>query len=133
MLEGKPKLPPLQAATAMDLNAAGMRAEPAAQAKIPIVPLIVGLVLVVIIAIGLAMRGHKTNTVPTQAETTQQAPPAEPESKTACFRRSRIRKHHCNDSRNSQGPSRESRCAERSSLGQRHHPGQGHSCRARQC
>ncbi|WP_348263586.1 TonB family protein [Telmatobacter sp. DSM 110680] len=81
MLEGRPSVSPLPAATAMDLNAAGLRAEPVAQAKIPVIPLIVGLVLVVIIAIGFAIRGHKTNTVPMQTETTQQAPPAEPDSK----------------------------------------------------
>jgi TonB family protein len=43
--------------------------------KIPLVPLIVGFVLLAAIIIGLAMRGHKPNTAPVQSETTQQAPP----------------------------------------------------------
>ena len=48
--------------------------------RIPRVPLIVGLVLLAAIIIGFARRSHKTNTAPLQTETTQQAPPAEPEA-----------------------------------------------------
>jgi TonB family protein len=46
----------------------------------PLVPLVVGLVLLIAIIIGLTMRSHKTQTAPLQTETTQQAPAAEPES-----------------------------------------------------
>jgi TonB family protein len=42
---------------------------------------IIGLFLLLAIVIGFAMRSHKTDTAPLQTETTQQAPPAEPESK----------------------------------------------------
>jgi len=55
-------------------------AERATASKIPLVPLIVGLVLLIAIMIGLQMRSHKTQSAPVQTETTHQAPPAEPES-----------------------------------------------------
>lgn len=48
--------------------------------RIPLVPLIVGLVLLVAIVVGLHMRSRKTQTAPLQTENTQQAPAAEPES-----------------------------------------------------
>jgi TonB family protein len=51
--------------------------------KIPIVPLVVGFLLIVAIIVGLVVRGHKTDTAPVQSESTQQAPPAEPESHPA--------------------------------------------------
>ncbi|HEY2470815.1 MAG TPA: TonB family protein [Terracidiphilus sp.] len=55
-------------------------AEPSAPPKVPLVPLIVGFILLIAIIIGLAMRSHKTDSAPMQTETAQQAPPAEPES-----------------------------------------------------
>ena len=55
-------------------------AEKSSQARFPLVPLIVGFVLLMAIIIGLAMRSHKTETAPLQTETIKQAPPAEPES-----------------------------------------------------
>jgi TonB family protein len=81
LLEGRPKSPLPLTQPATDLAAAGALAEPKAQSRVPIVPLIVGLVVLVVIAIGFAIRSHRTNTAPLQSETTQQAPPAEPESK----------------------------------------------------
>lgn len=56
-------------------------AEKPAPAKIPLVPLIAGFVLILAVIIGLAMHSHKTETVPTETETTQKAPVAEPDSK----------------------------------------------------
>jgi TonB family protein len=58
-------------------------AERVAPRQIPLVPLLVGLVLLVAIIIGLKMHSHKTNSAPLATETTQQAPPAEPESHPA--------------------------------------------------
>ena len=81
MLEGRPKPTLLPTKPATDLDAAGMLTEPKARGKISVVPLIIGVVVLVIIAIGLAMRSHKTNTAGLETETTQQAPPAEPDSK----------------------------------------------------
>jgi TonB family protein len=81
ILEGRPKPLLAQTKPTMDLHAAGALAEQKTRANIPIVPLIVGLVLLVAIGIGFAIRSHKTNTAPLQTDTTQQAPPAEPESK----------------------------------------------------
>jgi TonB family protein len=49
-------------------------------ARIPAIPLIVGFVLLMAIMIGLAMHSHKTQTIPLQSETTQQAPPGEADS-----------------------------------------------------
>ena len=81
MLEGRPKPTLLPTKPATDLDAAGMLTEPKVRTRIPVVPLIIGVVVLVIIAIGLAMRSHKTNTAALETETTQQAPPAEPDSK----------------------------------------------------
>lgn len=58
-------------------------AERTAPPKVPLVPLIIGFVLLVAIIVGLAMRSRKTDTAPVQTETTQQAPAAEPESRAA--------------------------------------------------
>lgn len=49
-----------------------------ARRRIPLVPLIVGLILLVAIIVGLQMHSRKTNTEPPTTEATQQAPPAEP-------------------------------------------------------
>lgn len=54
--------------------------EESSPSRIPLLPLIAGLFLLVAIIIGLAMRSRKTYTAPLKTETTQQAPPAEPES-----------------------------------------------------
>ena len=48
----------------------------------PLVPLIVGLVLLVLIVIGLRIHNRKTETAPLDAEKTVQAPPAEPNAGT---------------------------------------------------
>jgi TonB family protein len=48
--------------------------------KIPLIPLVVGIVLLIAIIIGLAMRSHKTGITPVQSEIAQQARPTEPES-----------------------------------------------------
>ncbi len=56
-------------------------ADKPAGAKIPMVPLIACFVLILAVIIGLAMHSHKTETAPTQSETTQKAPTAEPDSK----------------------------------------------------
>jgi TonB family protein len=58
-------------------------ADRTAPAKVPLIPLIVGFVLLVAIMIGLRMRSHSTKNAPVQSESTQQAPPAEPESRAA--------------------------------------------------
>jgi TonB family protein len=57
--------------------------EGSSRARLPLVPLIVGFVVLMAIIIGLAMRSHKTQTAPLQTETIKQAPPAEPESLAA--------------------------------------------------
>jgi TonB family protein len=50
-------------------------------ARMPFLPLVIGLVLLVAIVVGLRIHNRKTNTAPLQAESTRQAPAAEPESK----------------------------------------------------
>ena len=54
--------------------------EESSRARMPLLPLIAGLFLLVAIIIGLAMHSRKTYTAPPQSGATQQAPPAEPES-----------------------------------------------------
>jgi TonB family protein len=80
LLEGRPKAVPVQTKPAIEPDSGWI---PERKAKIPSVPVIIGLLLLVAIVIGFAMRSHKTNTAPLETETTQQAPPAEPESKPA--------------------------------------------------
>jgi TonB family protein len=58
-------------------------AEKSLPARIPLLPLIIGFVLLVAIIVGLEMRSHKTHSAPLQTESTRQAPAAEPDSKTA--------------------------------------------------
>jgi len=48
-------------------------AEKSSRARLPLVPLIVGFVLLVAIIAGLSMRSHKTQTAPLQTETIKQA------------------------------------------------------------
>lgn len=86
MLEGKTPLVDQPAATPIPHTSPAPQpprriAEPAARPKIPLVPLIVGFVLLVAIIVGLAMRSRKTDTAPVQTETIKQAPAAEPESR----------------------------------------------------
>ena len=81
MLEGRPKPVSVPSKPAIEADTAAWIPETTTKSKIPIVPVIIGVLLLVAIVIGFAMRSHKTNTAPLQAETTQQAPPAEPESK----------------------------------------------------
>jgi TonB family protein len=49
-------------------------------ARIPVIPLIVGFLLLAAIIVGLLLRSHKTNTAPLDTQTTQQALPAEPDA-----------------------------------------------------
>jgi TonB family protein len=52
-------------------------------ARMPFLPLVIGLLLLVLIIIGLQFHGRKTNTAPLQTEATRQAAVAEPEPKPA--------------------------------------------------
>ncbi|MGA8740476.1 MAG: TonB family protein [Terracidiphilus sp.] len=79
LLEGRPKPIPQPVRTAPPHPSE--IAEKTAPARRFLIPLIVGVVLVVAIMVGLQMRSHKTNMAPLETEATQQAPPAEPESK----------------------------------------------------
>ena len=100
MLEGKPR-PVAQPASQVPLRPVPQApqhpaprpsqhmeklADKPVSAKIPLVPLIAGFVLILAILIGLAMHSHKTETAPLQTETTQQAPAAEPDSHDATQR-----------------------------------------------
>ncbi len=78
ILDGKPKPIPQPVRTAP--TPPGEIAEKVAPAKRFLIPLIVGLGLLVAIMIGL-QRGCKADTAAPHAETTQQAPPAEPDSR----------------------------------------------------
>ena len=80
MLDGKPHpvVRPAAEAVSHAPDPPQRFAERTAPPKIPLVPLIVGFVLLIAIVIGFAMRSHKTVTAPVQTETTQQASPAEP-------------------------------------------------------
>jgi eukaryotic-like serine/threonine-protein kinase len=69
------RAPALQAEDLSDVPA-----EHAEGRKIPVVPLIVGFVLLVAIILGFAMRSRKTDTAPSPPDSSQQAPPAEPVS-----------------------------------------------------
>ena len=59
----------------------GLSEKPSLPSRMPFIPLVVGLVLLIAIIVGLTMHSRRTNTAPLQTETTQQAPPAEPDSK----------------------------------------------------
>jgi TonB family protein len=78
LLQGKPKRVTPQALP--ETYTPPKLAEKSPPARIPLVPLIVGFVLLAVILIGLAMRSHKTQTVPLQSESSQQAPPSQPDS-----------------------------------------------------
>jgi TonB family protein len=79
LLAGKPKpaTPPVRIQTPPPSEIT----DKTTPARSALIPLIAGFVLLVAIIIGLVMRSHKTETAPLQTETTQQAPPAEPEPK----------------------------------------------------
>jgi serine/threonine-protein kinase Stk1 len=51
--------------------------------RMPLLPLIIGFVLLVAIIVGLEMHSHKTNPAPLQTESTREAPAAEPDSHLA--------------------------------------------------
>ena len=77
MLEGKPR--PTAAPPAVHVRHPPHRlVEKAVPAKIPLVPLIIGFILLVAIIIALALRSHKTHAAPLQTENTIQAPTAVP-------------------------------------------------------
>jgi TonB family protein len=48
------------------------------RARLPVIPLVVGFLLLVAIIVGLTLRTHKNSTAPVQTESIHQAPPAEP-------------------------------------------------------
>ncbi len=79
LLEGKPNPIPQSVRTA--LPPPGEIAEKMAPARRFLIPLIVGLVLLVAIIIGL-QRGCEAGTAGPHAQATQQAPPAEPDSRS---------------------------------------------------
>lgn len=80
MLEGKPiqHSQPQAEPVVRASQRPGQFAPRKSPSKIAIALLMVGFVLLVAIIIGVVMRGHKTETVPSQTETAQQAPSAEP-------------------------------------------------------
>jgi TonB family protein len=78
LLEGKSKQAPPRVMS--EAPTPPKIAQKSPRTRMPLVPLIVGSVLLAAIMIGLALRGHKTETLPLQTETIKQAPPAEPEA-----------------------------------------------------
>lgn len=78
LLEGKSKRVPAPAVSETPVQA--NTAEKSSKARLPLVPLIVGFVLLIAIVVGLSMRSHKTEPAPLQTETIKQAPPAEPDA-----------------------------------------------------
>ncbi|MGC1421055.1 MAG: TonB family protein [Terracidiphilus sp.] len=78
LLQGKKKL--VSPETPAETPESPKVTEKSSPSRLPLIPLIVGFVLLMAIIIGLAMRSHKTQTAPLQTETIKQAPPAEPES-----------------------------------------------------
>jgi TonB family protein len=80
LLEGKSKRVPAPAAAVAKPPVPPKITEKSSRARLPLVPLIIGFVLLAAIIAGLSMRSHKTETAPLQTETIKQAPPAEPES-----------------------------------------------------
>jgi TonB family protein len=82
LLEGKPRLTVVPRA-AKPQEVLREPVEEKQKAKIPLIPIIVGLVLLIAVIIGLRMRSHATNTAPVQTEATQQAPAADPDSHSA--------------------------------------------------
>jgi TonB family protein len=48
------------------------------RARLPVIPLVVGFLLLIAIIVGLTLRTHKISTAPVQTESIHQAPPAEP-------------------------------------------------------
>ena len=81
MLDGKAKVSAVNLPAAV--HAPARIPETESRKKMPVVPLIVGAVLLIAIIIGFGVHSRKTQTAPVQTETTQQAPPAEPDTKPA--------------------------------------------------
>ncbi len=82
MLAGKSK--PIAAPRPMEppeLRSPAVSASQSSRARLPVIPLIVGFLLLVAIIVGLLFRSYKTNnSAPLQTEATRQAPPAEPDA-----------------------------------------------------
>jgi TonB family protein len=81
MLAGKSK--PISLPQPKDLTVEPTVIESAAKTtptRLPVIPLVVGFLLLVAIIVGLLIRSHKTDTAGPQTETTQQAPPAKPDT-----------------------------------------------------
>ena len=82
MLDGRPKTTTLNSPAAVEMPCSHCE-ETDTRKRMPVVPLIVGVVLLIAIIIGLGIHSRKTQTAPVQTETTQQAPSAEPDTKSA--------------------------------------------------
>lgn len=84
MLAGKSKAvlatQPMEPMDPPELHTPVVNASKSSSTRLPVIPLIIGFLLLVAIILGLMIRSHKTNTAPLQTETTQQAPPAEPDA-----------------------------------------------------
>lgn len=78
MLDGKAKASPLNDPAVVRTPAP--TADKEARTRLPVVPLIVGAVLLIAIIIGLGIHSRKTHTAPVQTQATQQAPAAEPDT-----------------------------------------------------
>ena len=81
LLDGKPK--PVEPALPHLPHHPHRLADKSIPAKIPLLPIIIGLVLLVAIIVVLQVRSHKTPTPTEQTKTTQQAAPAEPDPRAA--------------------------------------------------
>jgi len=81
MLAGKSK--PVLVSKPMEpaeLHMAAANASQSSSKRLPLIPLVIGFLLLAAIIVGLLLRSHKTDPVPLQTETTRQAPPAEPDA-----------------------------------------------------
>lgn len=84
MLAGKSKpilVPnPIEPPEPSEFHPPAVNASKSSSARLPVIPLIVGFLLLVAIIVAVSLRSHKTETAPLQTETTRQAPPAEPDA-----------------------------------------------------
>ncbi len=82
MLAGKSKpilVPkPIEPPEPPELHTPAENASQSSETRLPMIPLVIGFLLLVAIIVGLIVRSHKTDPAPPQTETTQQALPAEP-------------------------------------------------------
>jgi TonB family protein len=79
MLAGKPiQVSPPQPETPAELDAPIESPPRSSPARLPMIPLLVGFLLLVAIIVGLIVRSRNTDAAPPQKEVARQAPPAEP-------------------------------------------------------